>query len=383
VTGRFRQGVTGGVAGRAADRERTLAEVGEFGLIDEIRRLAAGMKPESAGAEPLLVGIGDDAAVLSAPGSTVVVTTDLLIEGRHFRRDWSSALDIGRKAAAQNLADVAAMGARPVALLAGFAGPPGLPARWATDLARGLVAECAAAGAVLAGGDTTSADVIVIAGTAVGDLDGRQPVLRSGARPADTVAIAGTVGRSAAGYALLAAGLAGPGAGAGQHGPHAGGEPAPATPLEVTSATPLDPALETLVTAHRHPQPPYPAGPQAARHGATSMIDISDGLVADLGHVARASGVLIDIDSRLLSALPWAAGLREAAAATGFRDWLSWPLTGGEDHGLAATFPPGAELPEGWAAIGTVRAGGPGVHVDGSPPRGPGGWEHFRPATAG
>ena len=288
-----------------------------------------------------VVGIGDDAAVLRAPDARVVATMDLLVEGRHFRRDWSAAFDVGGKAAAQNLADIAAMGAVPTALLVGFAAPGDLPAEWARDLVRGLAAESGRAGASVAGGDVSSADAIMIAVTALGDLAGRDPVTRAGARPGDQVAVAGIPGRSAAGLALLMAGQAEPAA---------------------------------LIAAHRRPRPPYDAGPQAAVLGATSMIDISDGLVQDLGHVAAASGVRIDIDTARLALDPQ---LPQAAAALAGSDWLGWALTGGEDHALAATFPAGIQLPRRWSVIGAVGAGH-GVRVDGRSRPVSGGWEHFR-----
>jgi thiamine-monophosphate kinase len=300
----------------------------------------------------------------------VVATTDLLVEARHFRRDWSAPADIGGKAAARNLADVAAMGATPVALLVGLATPGDLPVAWAQDLVSGITAECARTGATVIGGDVSSADTIMLAVTALGDLAGREPVTRAGARPGDLLAVAGVLGHAAAGLALLGAGLAGPGA---------------------------------LVTAYRWPRPPYQAGPEAAALGATSMIDISDGLVADTGHVARASGVLIDIDPARLapgsdllaaaarlggSAPPGradpAAAARPAGNAgpgdhvepAGLARPLVWMLTGGEDHALAATFPPGTGLPAHWRVIGQVRQG-EGVRVDGQPFQGQAGWDHF------
>ena len=317
----------------------TVADLGEFGLIAAI---AALLPVSSAGP----VGIGDDAAVVSAPDRRVVATTDLLVEGRHFRRDWSGASDIGAKAAAQNLADVAAMGASPTALLVGFAAPGDLLVAWAEDLVRGLAEECARAGASVVGGDVSSADSVMLAITALGDLGGREPVTRSGARPGDRLAVAGRLGRSAAGLALLEAGLAGA---AGPAAEFAG-----------------------LVTSHRRPRPPYACGPEAAVLGATSMIDISDGLVADLGHVAEASGVRLDIETARLPADP---ELRSAAAALG-ADWRRWVLTGGEDHALAATFPPETDLPGHWLVLGTARPGRR-VTVDSSPADGLRGWDHF------
>ncbi len=296
---------------------------------------------------------------------------DLLVEGRHFRRGWSSAFDIGGKAAAQNLADVAAMGASPTALLVGFATPGDLAVAWAEDLARGIAEECARAGAHVAGGDVSSADSVMIAITALGDLGGREPVTRGGARPGDRLAVAGRLGRSAAGLALLEAGLAETGltetglggagaglAGAGPAGAGDRGEPA---------------GLAGLVASHRRPRPPYPCGPEAADLGATSMIDISDGLLADLSHVADASGVLIDVQTGRLPADPALRAAAEAVKA----DWLRWILAGGEDHALAATFPPGTGLPGHWSVIGTVGEGH-GVTVDSRPDEGLGGWDHFR-----
>jgi thiamine-monophosphate kinase len=309
----------------------TVADLGEFGLIAAI----AALLPASGVA---CVGIGDDAAVIRAPDRRVVATTDLLVEGRHFRRDWS--------AAAQNLADVAAMGASPTALLLGFATPGDLLVTWAEDLVRGLAEECARAGASVVGGDVSGADSVMLAITALGDLGGREPVTRSGARPGDRLAVAGRPGRSAAGLALLEAGRAGV---PGQASEFAG-----------------------LVASHRRPRPPYASGPEAAALGATSMIDISDGLVADLGHVAEASGVRLDVETARLPADP---ELRSAAAVLG-ADWRRWVLTGGEDHALAATFPPETDLPGHWLVIGTAGQGH-GVTVDSRPADDLPGWNHF------
>jgi thiamine-monophosphate kinase len=331
------------------------------------------------------VGIGDDAAVVSTPSGSVVAAVDMLIEGRHFRLGWSSAYDIGAKSAARSLADIAAMGAVSTALLVALAAPGTLPARWATDLAEGLAAEATRAGAGVVGGDTARADLVTLSVTALGDLEGRAPVLRSGARPGDLVAVAGTLGHSAAGLALLAAGLQ-PGPGAGTAAAQAG-------------------LLAGLVAAHVRPAPPYDAGPEAARLGATAMIDISDGLLADLGHVAAASGVQVNVET---ARLPVAAALLQAAArllaghspdrtdsaysapaAAPARSFggpgedrtaamaLDWVLTGGEDHSLAATFPASAALPPRWHVIGEVREGA-GVTVDSAPHAGPAGWQHFR-----
>jgi thiamine-monophosphate kinase len=334
----------------------TIAELGEFGLIAAI---AARLPPAGAA----VIGVGDDAAVLAAPAGRPVATMDLLVEGRHFRRDWSAPGDVGGKAAARNLADVAAMGAVPVALLVGLAAPGDLPVAWAEAMVDGIAAESARAGAAVLGGDVSGAGTIMVAITALGELAGREPVTRAGARPGDVLAVAGVLGHSAAGLALLTAGLAGP----------AG-----------------------LVAAHRWPRPVYEAGPEAADLGATAMIDVSDGLVADLGHVAQASGVGINIDTARLvpggelsaaaGALAAASRPTQAAGASPAGELalappLSWMLTGGEDHALAATFPPGIRLPARWTVLGQVRRGdgaGAGVTVDGRPWPGRAGWDHYR-----
>ncbi|SHN81495.1 thiamine-phosphate kinase [Geodermatophilus obscurus] len=306
--------------------------VGEFGVI-------ARVLARSGAARVADVGPGDDAAVLRAPDGRVVATTDVLVEGRHFRRDWSSAEDVGHKAAAANLADVAAMGAVTTALLVGLACPPDTPTTWLEGVAAGLAEECAPLGAAVVGGDTVSSapdsGAVVLSVTALGDLEGRAPVLRSGARPGDVLALAGRLGWSACGLAVLRRGFTSPAA---------------------------------AVAAHRRPTPPYAAGPAAADAGATAMCDVSDGLLADAGHLAEESGVLVDVDRAALvrATLELPGPLQQVAAALG-GDPMAWVLTGGEDHALLATFPAGSGLPEGWATIGTVRAGDPGVRVDGEP----------------
>ncbi|WP_262281453.1 thiamine-phosphate kinase [Micromonospora sp. MA102] len=311
----------------------TVAGVGEFGLIDRVTaRLAQG--------ESVLLGPGDDGAVVAAPDRRVVASTDVLVEGRHFRRDWSGARDVGRRAAAANLADIAAMGATPTALLVALCMPADLDPAWAEELADGLGAEAALVGASVVGGDMSASPTLTVAVTALGDLGGRPPVVRSGARPGDVVALAGRTGWAAAGYTVLSRGFRTP---------------------------------RLLVEAFRRPEVPYAAGPDAARHGATAMIDVSDGLLADLGHVAKASGVAVDL-TREAFEVP--RQMRDAAQALGV-DPYSWILGGGDDHALAATFPATATLPEGWRPVGRVTEGA-GVTVDGAPYAGPAGWDHFR-----
>lgn len=310
-----------------------VADLGEFGLIAAI----AARLPQGG---EVLLGPGDDAAVVATPDGRVVATTDMLIEQRHFRRDWSSAYDVGRKGAAQNLADVVAMGARPTALLVGLGAPPDLPADWALELADGLRDESALVGASVVGGDTVRSDVVVLAITALGDLSGRDPVTRSGARPGDRVAVCGRLGWAEAGLAVLSRGFRSP---------------------------------RALVDAHRRPEVPYRlALDTVVSGGITAMCDISDGLLADIGHIAEASGVAVDIDPE---AFEVPAQMRDIAAALG-ADPLHWILTGGDDNGFAATFASGKELPDGWRAVGTVSEGS-GVTVDGKEYDGPGGHVHF------
>src|SRR3954447_1194677 len=311
--------------------DATLADLGEFGLIEALAQVFPA-------AEQVLLGPGDDAAVVAVPDGRVVVSTDLHVDSRHFRRDWASALDIGHRVAAANLSDLNAMGGRATALTVGLAAPADLSADWALALARGIVEECGLVGAAVVGGDLTGADQLVVAVTALGSVAGT-PVRRSGARPGDVVAIAGRQGWAAGGLAVLARGFRSP---------------------------------RTLVEAYRRPEPPYAAGPQAASAGATAMIDVSDGLLAAVGHMPAASGVAVDITS---GALEIAEPMQAVGAALG-GDPMRFVLAGGDDHSLVATFPPDTALPTGWSRIGFV-AEGEGVTVDGAAYDGPTGHTHF------
>jgi thiamine-monophosphate kinase len=316
----------------AADSpDATLADLGEFGLTGALGELF----PQG---DDVLLGPGDDAAVVAFPGGRVVVSTDLHVDTRHFRRDWGTALDIGHRVAAANLSDLNAMGGRATALTVGLAAPGDLPVAWALDLARGIAEECALVDASVVGGDVTGADQLVVAVTALGTVEG-DAVRRSGARPGDVVAIAGRQGWAAGGLAVLTRGFRSP---------------------------------RVLVEAYRRPEPPYQAGAQAASLGATAMIDVSDGLLADIGHVARASGVAVDLDTGRLD-VP--EPLQAVGAALG-ADPLRFVLTGGDDHPLVATFPAGTVLPDAWTVIGRVLEGA-GVTVDGAAYDGPPGHTHF------
>ncbi len=312
---------------------QTVADLGEFGLI-------AALQSRLKTAPAVDLPSGDDAAVLRLGSDRLVVSTDMLVQDRHFRLEWSSPEDIGHKAAAQNFADLAAMGARPVALTAAIAMPPETPAEWVLAVVDGMVAEAADLGSAVVGGDVTRGSVITLCVTALGVPAGSRLVRRNGAHPGDVVAVCGRLGWAAAGLAVLGRGFRSP---------------------------------RVVVDAHRRPQPPYSAGALAAAAGATAMIDVSDGLLADLGHIAQASGVQIVLNT---DALPIDDQIRETASAFN-ADPLGWVIAGGDDHALAATFPAGTVLPAGFVAIGEVVEGS-GVEVPGYRHIGSPGFDHFR-----
>lgn len=321
---------------------RTVGELGEFALID---RMNAGRRQTAA----VLLGPGDDAALVAAPDGRFVVTTDMLVQDRHFRLDWSAPRDIGRKAIAQNAADVVAMGAVPTAFVVALGCPAETPVELVDGLVDGFWAEAGRVGASVAGGDLVRSREIVVSVTAFGDLRGLAPLTRSGARVGDTVAVAGRLGWSAAGLAVLSAGA----------------------DIE---------RFADVVAAHRVPQPPYAAvlDLRLGDHecGPHALTDVSDGLLADLGHIADASSVRIDLDSAALRD-PFLDG----AAAALDADAAQWILSGGEEHAFAAAWPSGCELPGEWHVIGTVCAG-QGVTVDGVARPGARGWESFGGADA-
>ncbi|OBF22727.1 thiamine-phosphate kinase [Mycobacterium kubicae] len=314
------------------DASETLQQVGEFAVID---RLVHGRLLTDA----VAVGPGDDAAVLVSSDGRTVVSTDMLVQDRHFRLDWSTPHDVGRKAIAQNGADIAAMGARTTAFVVGFGAPSDTPVAQVTALVDGMWSEAGRIGAGIVGGDLVSCPQWVVSVTVLGDLGGRAPVLRSGARPGSVVAVTGHLGCSAAGYALWHSGIEG---------------------------------FDTFRRCHVVPDPPYDQGPAAAAAGAQAMIDVSDGLIADLGHVADASGVGIELSTAALAADHRLLG--EVAAAVGADAW-SWVLGGGEDHALVACF--SGAPPDGWRVIGEVVDGPARVLVDGTEWQGNPGWQSY------
>ncbi|MCS5718895.1 AIR synthase related protein [Herbiconiux sp. CPCC 205763] len=387
-------------------RPETLAEVGE---VETLRRIF----PRLPHASTELLGPGDDAAVLAAPDGRYVVTTDMMIHGPDFRAAWSTAHDLGWKAAMTNLADVAAMGARPTALVVAIAAPLDTPVEVLLGIADGLrdACEAAAPGCGVAGGDLSVSATLTLAVTAFGDLEGRTPVTRAGAQPGDVVAVAGALGRAGAGIWLLfrdgvvrhaggAARTASPAGGAlssragsdvvGEHtagaatdagGAHtsqaateateAGGAGAGLRPRDVVdasgvsdaSAPPAEPDAvlgavlrrehADLLEAQLAPTAPIASGVEAALGGATAMLDVSDGLVLDARRIAQASGCVIRFDPGAIAREARALLDLDAIVGDHAADFV---LTGGEDHALLATFPPGVPLPQGFRRLGEVGA---------------------------
>lgn len=304
----------------------TVAELGEN---ESLRRTVSRLN----GSDFALVGSGDDSAVIKAADGRFVVTTDTMIEGHDFRLDWSTGFDLGWKAVATNVSDVAAMGARPTSLVVAIAVPGTTPITFLEDFADGLKAACEqlAPGCGVVGGDLAASDKVFISVTAHGDLEGREPILRSGAKAGDVLAVAGTLGRAAAGLALLFSG-------------------------DADAIT----AYDALVDVQKRPEPPIAAG---VGLNATSMLDLSDGLAKDAARIAKASGVMLVINSSDLQGFE--AMLDDVAMRLGVsaRDWV---IGGGEDHSLLATFAAGAEIPRAFKPIGVVSEGS-GVYLDAEP----------------
>ncbi len=304
----------------------TVAELGEN---ESLRRTVSRLN----GSDFALVGSGDDAAVIKAQDGKFVVTTDTMIEDHDFRLIWSTGFDLGWKAVATNVSDVAAMGARPTSLVVAIAVPGSTPITFLEDFADGLKAACEqlAPGCGVVGGDLAASEKVFISVTAHGDLEGREPILRSGAKPGDVLAVAGTLGRAAAGLALLFSGDA-----------------------DAISA------YDALVGVQKRPEPPIAAG---IGLNATSMLDLSDGLAKDAARIAKASSVKLVIRSQDLQGFE--AMIDDAAMRLGVSS-SDWVIGGGEDHSLLATFAPDVEVPRAFKPIGYV-AEGSGVYLDESP----------------
>lgn len=299
------------------------------------------------------VGPGDDAAVLRLEDPRLVATTDTMSQDQDFRPGWwaypaEAAHAVGTKAAAQNLSDLSAMGARPVALLVSLTLPPQTRLDWAVGVMSGIAAAATApgaAGCVIAGGDLGSGDVVSVTITALGTPTGARSLLRSGAQPGDQLAVCGPLGRAAAGLAALEG--------------------------EVSPARGAESLLEACLDAQRRPAPDLTAGPRALASGATAGLDVSDGLLRDADRLARASEVALVLEEQALAEEITALGRLDAHSSRG------WVLGGGEDYALLATFPGEVDLPEGFRRIGEVRScdGAPGVLAGGTVSAG---WDSLR-----
>lgn len=327
-------------AAEGAARGPRLGEVGERGVLAEV----FGALRDQPGTG-VLVGPGDDTALLAVGGGAVLVTTDTMVRGEDWLDEWSTARDVGLKAVTQNLADLAAMGGVGTGLLVTLVAERSLPVSWARELTEGLAAGASRTGVPVLGGDLSAAPegTVAVSVTALGELGSGvdRPVLRSGARPGDLLVVSGPLGRSGAGLELLRAGV--------RTGP--------------------------LVDHHLRPVTDLEQGAVAARDGATAMIDVSDGLLRDADRIARASGVELELDEDAVVGL---AGRLVAGGAPGEESALGAVLRGGEEHELLATVPVGAQ-PPGWIVLGRVLGGrNPGVRWRGEvvDPR-QGGWDHF------
>lgn len=333
----------------------TVAGLSESELL---ARIFPRLEMESRHAAATLLGPGDDAAIVAVPDGRTVISIDTQVQDQDFRLRWTNGyrttgFDVGWKAAAQNLSDINAMGATATSMVVSLTLPPNTPVSWVEDLADGLTAGIRELGAVdcsVAGGDLGRGREISVTVAVLGTLSGGRAVLRSGARPGDVLAIAGTAGRAAAGLSLLES---------------------------ETDVHSLTPEQRVLLDVQCRPRPPLSAGPLARAAGATSMLDISDGLLRDGSRLATASNAVLDLDPQELKRM--GEVLAPASDLLGL-DPLEWVLGGGEDHGLLATFPPGIQLPPGFTAIGSVQAPGtnesPGVKIAGQA-AGTGGWDHF------
>jgi thiamine-monophosphate kinase len=285
--------------------------MGEFDLIAQIAPLLAG-----AGGR-VLVGHGDDAAVLAVGGRGVCVAVDVLVEGVHFRRDLSSWPDVGWKAVAVNVSDLAAMGAAPTGAVVGLCRPATLGTADVEALYAGMRQACDRWGLQLLGGDTVGGPALVVSVTALGDIDPRAVVTRGGARPGDQLVVVGTLGAAAVALSQVEAG-------------------------KLPDAA--------LLAAHRRPTALPAAGRVLAAHGARAMIDVSDGFGADLGHLCAASGVSARVSAAVL---PVASGVADAVG----EDLWQVVCGGGEDFALVAALP--AEVAEVAAHAASAAEGVP------------------------
>jgi thiamine-monophosphate kinase len=283
----------------------TIGDVGERELIARLGR-RVGTPPPA-----VVLGIGDDAAVLAPPRNRLtVLTTDSLVEDVHFRRAWTPPGAIGHKALAVNLSDLAAMGAQPTAALLSLAMPVDFPLADFDALLDAFATLASKTGAALVGGNLTrSPGPLVVDVTAVGEVRSRRVLTRSGGRPGDELYVTGAIGAAAAGLAWLGAGV---------------------------DRTRLDAAAVECVARYERPEARLTAGVQVGRNRAASAcVDLSDGLADAAGQIAQASGTGVLLEA---AAVPIHRGMREWAKHAG-RDALSVALAGGEDYELLFAVP--------------------------------------------
>jgi thiamine-monophosphate kinase len=354
------------MARRSYNSRVKVSEVGEFGLIRLLTAEFGIDYPPAAGAWPrpgLLVDVGDDAVVTERQSAAMVWTTDTMVAGVHFLPDRTPWEATGWKALAVNVSDIAAMGARPHLALVTLCLPADFEVDDAVDLYRGLHACAFEYDVVLGGGDIVRAPVfsvtVALSGLAfTTDLGVPAALTRGAARPGDLVAVSGSPGESAAGLTLLQR----------ENGASTGGDALPGA------------VSRKLIDSHERPRARVSLGRAALEAGVRCGMDVSDGLLQDLGHISRASGVTIRVDA---GAVPLSPEL-----ATAFpQEALRLALTGGEDYELvligsrvaldrviAASETPVAIIGEVQAGEAAVRVEGAGVAFD----SGPGGWDHFR-----
>lgn len=304
--------------------------------------------PRLKAAKSTIIGPGDDCAVLET-GARTVATIDTLVEGPDFHQAWSDGFSLGWKSAAVNLADVAAMGAKPTALLVALTVPGECKVSYLADLADGLQAACEALapGCAVVGGDLATSNTLTVAVTALGQMKpGLDPVTRSGAKPGDLITIAGSLGAAANGLQILFNKF----------------RDADAEPIPLDLAL-LGEAERSDVLVQLRPSPPISQGEIAALAGASAMMDLSDGLGIDARRLAAASGVSLDFSSDLLA---------------GFERPIGALMSAGEDHSLLTTFAPSAVIPAGFVIVGEVLASAePQVLLDGVPFLDRGGWDPY------
>ncbi|WP_312870488.1 thiamine-phosphate kinase [Gordonia asplenii] len=323
---------------------QTIADVGERALLAVMRSAGA----DSEVAEDIVIGTGDDAAVLAGNRQTVL-SVDTAVQDRHFRLDWSTPWQIGARSVIASAADVAAMGARLSGVLVSIAMPPTTPVTTLLEINQGIIDQTHRLGGRVLGGDLVSASEISLAVTSVGVLDAG-PVTLANVRPGDVLAVSGPLGAAAAGYAVLATGVDG---------------------LRSRTRRSEHWAIDEAVSAFVLPAPDLAQGPRAAAVGADAMTDVSDALIEELITMSAASLVRLDVSSRSIPTPRFAPVIAELI---GDDDSVRrWALAGGEDHQLLAAF--GDAPPHGWTIIGRASAGA-GVFIDGAEPN-LHGWQSF------